>query len=236
MSRVRLAAICAVFIAAQWALNMYVKNLDIAWVEPPPGSGEQWNPELFKALTCGYTTAAVDWLWIKTLQDSSLSKVPKGVHPSLYYDLDLATDIDPAYYEAYVNGANLLTVIRNDAEGARDLLLKAEKFRKQELPGYPDQFKKVFWEGSWYPSFILAYIYLFELSDLPNASLAFQEAARINGVPPYVQRLAERLTKKGGNYEVGLRLLTFMIEGQKDPSVKEELIKKRDSLMVSQSR
>src|SRR3954462_9125494 len=99
MDRVRLLAVSFVLLAAQWAVNMNVKNLDTAFVEPPPGAeGERWNPELFKTLSFGQTPAAVDWLWIKSLQDTSMTKVSKGMHPSLYFDLDLATDIDPAYF------------------------------------------------------------------------------------------------------------------------------------------
>lgn len=224
----------AVFLAAQWALNMELRNLDASWVEPPPGAGERWNSDLFRALTFGNAPASVDWLWLKSLQDMSIAKAAPGTHPSIYFDLDLATDLDPAYFEAYVNGANLLTVIRGDAEGARSLLLKAEKFRKDELTKYPESFRKEFWPGAWYPSFILAYIYLFEMNDLPDASLSFQEAARLQGAPPYLKKLTERLTKHGGQYEVGLRLLSFMIESARDVKVRDELVQKRDSLMVAQ--
>jgi hypothetical protein len=234
MTQPRLAMLAAILLAAQWSINMRLKTMDTAWVEPPPGLGSQWNPELFKALSFGFTTSAVDCLWLKTLQDMTLTKVPAGMHPAVYYDLDLATDLDPAYFEAYTNGANILTIIRGDAEGGKALLLKAEKFRKEELPGYPEFFRKEFWSGSWYPSFVLAYIYLFELNDLPNASLAFQEATRIEGSPLYIKHLTERLMKKGGQYEVGLNLLAFMIDSARQPDVKEGLVRKRESLMVSQ--
>src|SRR4051812_47419960 len=145
MSRPRLILLAATCLMAQWTLNMKLKDLEPPFVEPPQERDTRWNADLFRALTFGQLPMAVDWLWMKTLQDSTLTHVTKGRHAGVYFDLDLATDIDPAYYEAYTAGSNVLAIIRDDVAGARDLLLKAERFRKEELPRYPEDFKRNFW-------------------------------------------------------------------------------------------
>lgn len=75
---------------------------------------------------------------------------------------------------------------------------------------------------------------MFELQDIPHAAVAFQGAAAIPGSPPFLQSIQKRLQSPGGEYEVGLRLLNHMIQGEKEEDAKEELIKKRNSLVVGQ--
>ncbi|HUP57778.1 MAG TPA: hypothetical protein VM598_10025 [Bdellovibrionota bacterium] len=234
MDRSRLFLAAGVLLTAQWALNMELKTLEGAWLEPPQERDSHWNPVLFKALSFGQVAASVDWLWMKVLQDPSMIKVTRGTHAGIFYDLDLATDLDPAYLDAYTSGANLLAVIRDDIEGARHLLLKAERFRKEELPKYSEFFQKTFWQGAWYPAFILAYIHIFEMQDIPGGAAAFEEAARIPGVPDFVPRLTERFKKRGGHYEVGIKLIGFMIESTKQDEFKAEMTRKRDSMIVGQ--
>jgi hypothetical protein len=232
--RIRLLLLAAILLASQWALNMQLKAWEGAWIEPPQERDTHWNPILFKTLAFGQLPTAVDWLWMRVLQDPSMNKITKGNHAGIFYDLDLATDIDPAYLEAYTSGANLLAIIRDDVQGAKHLLLKAERFRKEELPSYPEFFRDTFWQDAWYPSFILAYLHIFELQDLPAGAAAFEEAARIPRVPEFILKLTERLKRKGGHYEVGIKLLNFMIEGTKIDATKEELTRKRDSMIVGQ--
>jgi hypothetical protein len=68
---------------------------------------------------------------------------------------------------------------------------------------------------------------------MPHASESFQYAAEFPGAPAYILSLKNRLQKPGGEYEVGARLLDFMILTTKDPKVKEELENKRANLAVS---
>lgn len=229
-------AVAALLLAlgAQGALNHYIRAQDTVFVAPSDEYRRQWNPVVFKALTFGHLPIAIDWHWIQALIDPSLAKLPKGIHPPLYYIVDFITELDPAFFEAYYVGANLLSVIRDDGEGARDLLIKARRFRDRELPAFPREFKEKHWEGSWFLSVMLGYVQLFDLNDMPAAAVAFQEAATQPGAPAYVKRLATRLQEPGGHYEVGLRLLNFLISSATDPRLKEGYERQRFSLFVSQ--
>lgn len=206
---------------------------------PPPAVKEEqanrWDPGLFRAITFGQTIAAIDWLWIQVLMDPRIDHVPPGVHPTIYYNLDLITDLDPENFSSYQAGTNLLAIVRNDSTGAEKLIKKGERFRKEELPSFPERFKSDVWRASWQVPLLLAYVELFELDDLVQASGAFQEASKVPGSPEYLKSLTHRLEVPGGEYEVGLRLLNFLMKQHaSDEKVLKELNAKRDSLFIGQ--
>lgn len=217
----------------QGLLNAQMRDLDSAAAPPAVERQSKMDPGLFKVLTFGHLPAAIDWLWIQTLADPEMSHVPPGRHPSIYYHLDLASDLDPAFYEAYYVGANLIAVVRDDGIGARDLLLKGEGFRKNQLPTYPLEFREKYWKNAWRVPMMLGYVYLFELDDLPRAAAAFGEAAKLTGAPDFLRKLDQRLRKPGGIYETGFRLLGFMIKTAQDQKLAERLQQRWNSLQVS---
>ncbi|MCM2276763.1 MAG: hypothetical protein NDJ89_01645 [Oligoflexia bacterium] len=227
--------------AAQLFLSLRLRDNDsvrsgesVAATTAEQAGVRKWDPRLPRILSFGFLPMVIDWRWIQTLLDPAMSRLPRGVHPSLYYELDLVTELDPAFFEVYYTGSQLLAIVRDDVVGARDLLLKADRYRKNELPKQSEEFRTRFWNGGWYLSLTLAYVHLFELGDMPRAAEAFQEAAAQPGAPEYLQKLSERLSKPGGQYEVGLRLLNFMIAQATDDKVKRRLEGQRQSLYVSQ--
>jgi hypothetical protein len=128
-----------------------------------------------------------------------------------------------------------LAVIRDDAIGARDLLLKGTRFMGRELPGYPQRFRDTFWSRGWNLHLVLAYVWLFECDNLPEAAAEFRAAALMPGSPAYLSQLAARLASPGGEYEVGLRLINFMIDSDaSNERLRGELERKRESLYLSQ--
>jgi hypothetical protein len=198
-------------------------------------SERRWNAQLFKAMTFGHLPAAVDWLWLQALLDQNLDHVRPGQHFPVYYDLDLLTDLDPLFYDAYHAGSDILAVIHNDGPGAKNILLKGMKVLKDDVSQRDDHFKNRYWSHPWGLPMMLAYVDLFELNDLPSASSAFIEAAKIPGVPPYVLSLQARLEKPGGQYQVGLHLVDYMLlsaRGSKNQKAIDQLEAQKASLEV----
>lgn len=184
-------------IVAEMSFNIRMRAIDSAWVEPPAERKGKIDPGLFSAITFGNIAAAIDWLWIQFLLDPAISHVSQGEHPAIFYDLDLLTDLDPMFHLAYFAGGNFLAVIRDDGSGARDILEKGERFRHEELPKYSEEFQNRFWSQDWDIPVTLAYVYLFELNDMPKSANEFREAAKLEGVPGYVRLLDARLNKAG---------------------------------------
>lgn len=211
-----------------------IRGLGASWVEAPLERQEKLNPMLVKALSFGQWPLTVDWLWIRALQDPALSHVAEGTRASIYYDFDLATDLDPAFANVYVYGPNLLSVVRDDNEGARDLLLKGSRFIKEDLKDYPESFINSFWSRRFWIPLTLGYIYMYELYDVPNAAIAFKEASETPGAPDYLASLSKKLETRSGQYEVAINILLLLIANEKDDRVKEGLEKKRKDLLIGQ--
>lgn len=221
------------FFFAQAALLQRLRGSDTSWVEPIAQRSFKWNPTFFKTLTFGHVPLAVDLLLIRFLtEDPSYTAVQKGTHPPAYYDLDLASDLDPAFGDLYMAGAGILAVVRSDAEGARDLLIKGERFRKELLPSYPEEFRKRYWGSEWELPYSLAYVQLFELSNLPAAEEAFRAVASIPGSPAVARNIVRRLDKPEGRFEVAFRIISGMFDRAKDPDLKTGYQRKLRSLQL----
>ena len=212
-----------------------LKLSDQSWIEPPKYEKEGWDPKIMRLFSLGQNASASDIFWMRALQDPSLTHVPKGFHPPMYFDLATATYFDESYFHVYYMGSTLLTIVRDDHEGALRLINLSKEFRKNKLPNYPKEFRENFWSSEWGLSLNEAYIYTFELEDLPNAAQAFRDAAALPGARPHIKKLAERMQTKEGEFFVGLRLINFMIKQNKDdPKALKELTQKRDSLFLAE--
>lgn len=205
------------------------------------GENVRLPAEVFCLVTLGYWQIAVDSLWIHAMLDAAsdpehptAKPVRTTKHPDFYYDLMRATEIDPAFFDLYVSGANMLAIIHDDPEGARDVLIRGTHFLEVGLPEYPSEFQEKHWKMAWFVRVTLGYVYLFELKDLPSAGEQFQLAAEMPNAPEYLRSLSKRLQKEGGEYEVGLRLLKFMADGAKLPEVKARYLQQREWLEISQ--
>ncbi len=197
-----------------------------------------WHPDLFRILSFGHAPAAVDWLLIKFLGEGNILHVKPGVRAKVFYYLDLATTIDPAFFSLYTTGTSFLAVARNDKESALSLITKGESFRTQKLPEYPASFYNQFWREEWQIPFMKAYVHLFEFHDLVSSQVCFENLDQMitqgKSVPIQVQGLAQKATRPGGIYEIGMNVLTYLTNTTEDLVLKKEYQKKRESLFLSQ--
>lgn len=224
-------SLISVLFAAQALVNTHLRNLEPAWVEPASEQKQKWDPNLYRTLSFGHLPSAIDALWLRVVTDPALAHVLPGEHARIFYDLDLASDLDPNYFELYHWGAYLLSIVRDDNVGARDLLVKGlAQFRNGT---FSEEFKKRFWPNAFSLYLTLAYVYLYELNDMPRASAIFREAAEVPGAPAYLLALKQRLDQPDGEFEVALRLIGFLISEQKDRTALEKLEAKRQALLVS---
>ncbi len=220
-----LAAVAIAFVSLSIA-----RSTDVAWVEPPRESPGKWNPALFKAFTSGQTASAIDALVLRFVTDPAYAQVQAGHHAAAFYDLDLATDLDPAFFELYIQGAGFLSVIRNDVDGAVELLEKGRRFLDHQLPEMPEEFRERVWSRPWSLMMMLGYVRLFEKQDLPAAREAFHAATKYPGCPPFVRSLVSRFEEPGRLPENGIRILEIQLASVKDERIREELLKHRRDL------
>jgi hypothetical protein len=195
--------------------------------------GGLWNPRMFKAVTLGEWPALVDWFWIRTLIDTDVSHIQKNERAQIADELELAVGLDPAFFEIYVYGAYLLSILRDDIWSARDLLELGEKFRTQKLATFPREFLEREWRQQWQIPQLLGYLYLFEFKDIAKAAPYFEIASQLPGSPKYLASLASKVRDPDAIYDVALRLLRFMIAGAPSPEVSLELERKHRVLSLN---
>lgn len=232
LPKLRVFLVLLIFAGLQVISVLYLR-MNAITLEPTPEKLEDYNPRLFQVMSFGQLPAVVDWMWLKTLQDDFLSHVQKGTHPAIFYTLDLITELDPLFMSAYTQGATLVSVIRDDGPGALHLIQKGQHFRHEELSSYDERFKEYYWSSDWQLPLLEAYIYLFDMDDMPHAYESFKEAAEMPGSPKYLPGLIVHLEEPGGEYLVGLRLLQHMIASAKHPEVKERLSRRLDTLKIN---
>lgn len=231
MTTVLLAALAF----GQRAINRHIRERDVPFLIAPEQDAFRWNPKLFEILSFSNLAVAVDWMWIRVLQEDSLTHVLPGQRAVIFYDIDLITDIDPRFQQAFTSGSNLLVVVRDDAASSLDLLLKGNFARRRLIPKHSRDFIQRYWSRPFQIPLILAYVYMFELRDIVRAKEAFIQAADAEGSPVYLQSLKKRFLKLGGEYEVGLRLLKFMMEENKDTTTRAKLSKQYFDLQMAQA-
>lgn len=197
--------LCALFYA-QGALRYFtIPRFDAAFPPAPSEERAGWNPELVRFFSFGFTQQLVDWLWLRFLQEDSITHVRPDTRAGIYYDLGLMTDLDPANYPAYVTGSQMLSIIRNDNWGALQLLLKGERAGRSAY-----RIDK-FWSPPWLLPLMLGYVYLYEFGNIPEASRRFTEAGTMPGAPEFLVRLGARFATPEGPYEVAERVLRVLL-------------------------
>jgi hypothetical protein len=218
------------FFGLQVALQSTALSLLPQTVVVTEDSGAGWSPRVIQALSAGRVSAVSDGLLIRTLTDDRTHWVPKGRHPRIYQDLDLATRVDPWEPSTYLLAGRLLSVVRNDALGAREILLRGEAFRKERAPLLPESALKSEWQSFWPLLMALFYIESFELQEWDHARERVKELVSVRGHPRWFELFAQKLDAPGHLSRLGLRVLDSLLEGAISPRERRELEEKKRQL------
>ena len=214
---------------ASFALSI-ARTSDVAWVDPPRASSGKWHPGVVRALSSGQTPTWVDALVLRFVTDPAYSHVAQGEHPAIFYDLDLATDLDPGFFGLLVNGAGILSVVRDDSDGALVLLNKGARYSMTELPSMPASFQTRVWGQAWSLFFMLGYVHLFEKHDLVAARDAFQKASELPESPPFLRQMVRRISEPGKLLENAIRIVDIRLSSLREESLRRPLLEHRREL------
>lgn len=196
----------------------------------------RWHPDLYRILSFGNVPASVDWLLIRFLTDGNISKIKDDKESETSRILNLATEIDPAFFSLYTAGSNFLAVARNDRHGARRLIDRGALFLREKLPLYPQSFRDTEWEYAWRIYFIQGYIYLVELQDAEGAEKAYGSMDQYSSLPVGLKGIAESIRTTEGKFRMSLNSLSVIKKWhEEDPVVTQELLEKEKLLQLGQS-
>lgn len=176
----------------------------------------QFVPEqsVIGALSLDNKGLAADLMFIQVLLHSgSLTWKPDRLsfnNEWSYQMIDLATNLDPKYYGAYLfSGMGLLH--------NKDDVLRATSILQKGMTVFPESWELPFWIG------FNAYLYL---EDDAMASKYLLQAARKPDAPVSFLSLLLSAITKGGNFEQGIWVLETMIKHEKKPKI-QRVYKKR---------
>ena len=167
-------------------------------------------PPIIRYFHFGYSETLSDVLWIRVVQDLSVCENAidsiAGSNAGVTCDkgwvfkmLDLITDLAPAFRMPYYYGATNLSVLVNDAQGAKVIFDKGLK----QLPDV------------WDISYRAAYHYLIELKDKETAAKLLVQAGK-HGAPSWVFSLAGRLYTEEGKAFLAKSILTDILKSDPD--------------------
>lgn len=201
-------------------------------VDSAKAASFRWHPLLFRMLSFGQIPSSVDYLLLRFITDDVTAKVSDGRETEVYRILDLATEIDPAFMPLYTGGANFLAIVRNDKNGAVNLMLKGERFLENQLKDYPDSFKDRFWPDRWRIDFILGYLYLFELDRFDLAMKSYSKMEPYPGLPESLALKVANARSIAGQSHFALNSIEILKKwNADDPRILEELEVRRKTVI-----
>ena len=203
------AGVVLIFLADRIPPSAEVKR----FIPPPP---------IFRQFHFGYNETMADVFWIRVVQDLSVcEKAIDAIAGSnagvacdkgwVFQMLDLITDLAPKFKMPYYYGATNLSVLVNDAQGAKIIFDKG-------LKQMPD---------SWDIAYRAAYHYLIELHDKETAARLLVQAGK-NGAPQWVFSLAAKLYTEEGQAILAKSVLEQMLKADPESKFAATLQKRLD--------
>lgn len=171
-------------------------------------------PLVIQNLLTGLKTQASDSFWLRSIQDFDYCDNPINERECkgkswLYEILNLTTELDSKFYEAFYYGGLALTIIISDYEGASKIFDKG-------VLAFPTKWNILYAAG---------YHALFEEKNRMKASHLFLTSSK-NGGPSWLSALAARLANESGEKEYAIQILQEMIGSSEDPVLVKHLKKK----------
>jgi tetratricopeptide (TPR) repeat protein len=194
--RFPIACLCFLLIAGGTAAGLLralerIRPQVVAEAEPP------WLPPAgaVRSLFLGYNALAADLFWIRTVQYFGAHIQTDRRYPHLYRLVDLTTNLDPYFVEAYQLGGLFLSLGRDYPE--------AIAIYRKGIEHNPDR---------WELPYELGRMYFLDLGDIPAALEWFERANSLPGRGHYVPRLVARLRGRVGLIEAALEMWERMLE------------------------
>ena len=181
------------------------------------------NPPFARFVSAGFWPAVVDLLWIDLIQEIGGGKYSHETLPRVQGFYDLATDLDPNFYELYEQGGVFFYFYLKNPEASLRMFQKGISVYEHQNP------PRDFWTHPYSLYIFEAYVYGFEMQDWVHAKEAFLKAAEVPSTPSYLDHMKVWLKEKGSEKVLATKILKILIQNASDPVVKqayEEKLKK----------
>jgi len=134
----------------------------------------------------------------------------------IYNSVDVITDLDPWFWDAYLVADMLLTWDFKKIEKANKLLFKAKEYRIND-------FKVPYYIG---------FNYFYFLKDNKNGAKFLMEASKLPSAPSYLASLATRLSMYDNQYRPAILFLNDVLKATHNPNLKKQYEKRLKTLVI----
>lgn len=157
---------------------------------------ESPGPTVLALVAAEHGLAWADLLWLSIVQETGRAATNREIRGGfLRRWADVATDLDPRYYQVYYGTAVNLTAYLEDADGSDALLEKGRRHIDQ-----------------WTLPFLRGYNEYFLRADPEAAAQLWEAATHMPGSPHYLAALASRARYQAGEPDAAERMLEDLIE------------------------
>jgi hypothetical protein len=180
------------------------------------GPGYELTPGFFRFATMGHWTAAVDYLWIRTLQVTGgiQKRSPEIQELARFYRL--AQKLDPGFFETYTQAAVVFGVVLDEPDLALEVLDRG--IAVYESGQYP----KNFWSRAYLLYLYRAYVNAFEKENFREARRDFQRTSKMPGAPAYLALGGSKFDSPDADRRIAVHVLRYMVQTEKDPEIRKK--------------
>jgi tetratricopeptide (TPR) repeat protein len=165
--------------------------------------------DFLQIMSFGNKRLLADMLWIQTLLESDLVKYHgKDLNSWMYLRFRTISALDPLFYENYLYGGMLLSIVKDDLEGAADIYSRGIKI-------YPDDYKLNYNAG---------FNYYFEMGDFKKGLTHLEKVAKHPSSPQPLKFIINKLRfEQTHNFDAALDFIKFNLENNRDPILEKKL-------------
>ncbi len=175
---------------------------------------KELSAPFFKMITIGYWPAAVDYLWIETLQIIGDKKYSTDLVPFAANFYELATDLDPSFYELYEQAGVLFSLLFKNP----DLSIH---FLEKGVNNAPAR-----WTHLYTLHLLTAYLYSYEKNNWEKAREYYLKAANVPGSPAYLQNMKIWLVEPGSEKKLAQKVLKLLASQASDELLKSQYMER----------
>lgn len=198
------------------ALVFYLIAINIHKNSPKPSlevskqdSAINISQDFLKFISLGNKRLLADLLWIQTLLESDLVKYQgNDLNSWMYLRFRSIAELDPKFYENYLYGGMLLSIVKDDLEGAADLYTRGLKI-------YPGDYKLNYNAG---------FNYYFEMGNFEKGLFHLEQVIDHPQSPGALKFIINKLRfEKSGDYNSALAFIQYNLANNKDPVLETKL-------------
>jgi len=173
--------------------------------------------QALQLVSLNYNNLAADYYWLRSISHFGTAKMHELSYPNLGAFLERVVHLDPYFESGYFLAGTALTI------GEKAQLNKAIELLEFGRDYCPNDFRI---------PYLLGFIQYFYERDYAEAARSLGQAAQLPGCPRHIGKFATRLAAESAQPEIGLALVTELLETITDENLRKVYLERRSLLQL----